>query len=251
MFVKATSGLVILLGVGTLCVTHFMVGEKVKTLNNDLADMTSQKDTAVEAQQKAETEAKDFKVQLDTTTRMFVEATNVLSQVSARLAEQENRANRLAADLENTNIERVDAQRELASWKALGLGVEDIRGRLVELQTVTAERNAQKEEIVTLVRRNTALTAELTKWTGGEELPPSLPAGTKGNIVAVDPKYDFVILDIGGNQQLVENARMLVNRDGKLIGKIRITRVEPTRAIANVMPEWRQDEIMEGDQVIY
>lgn len=251
MFVKATSGLVILLGVGTLCVTHFMVGEKVKTLNGDLADMTSQKDTAVAGQQKAETEAKDFKVQLDATTRMFVEATNVLSQVSARLAQQESRANRLATDLENTTIERNDTQRELAAWKALGLGVEDIRGRMVELQNVTAESNAQKEEIVTLVRRNTALDNELRKWTGGEELPPSLPAGTKGKVVAVDPKYDFVILDIGGNQQLVENARMLVNRDGKLIGKIRITRVEPTRAIGNVMPEWRQDEIMEGDQVLY
>jgi hypothetical protein len=58
-------------------------------------------------------------------------------------------------------------------------------------------------------------------------------------------------MDIGANKQLVEGAKMLVNRDGKLIAKVKITRVEPNRAIANVMPEWKQEDILEGDQVVY
>jgi hypothetical protein len=36
-----------------------------------------------------------------------------------------------------------------------------------------------------------------------------------------------------------------------LIAKVKITRVEPNRAIANVMPEWKQEDIVEGDQVVY
>ena len=86
----------------------------------------------------------------------------------------------------------------------------------------------------------------------GPEPEIQLPATAKGNIVAVDPKYDFVILDIGGNQGLEPGAKLLVNRDGRLIGQLRITSVEPNRAIANVLPEWKQEgvEIMEGDQVI-
>jgi cell shape-determining protein MreC len=67
----------------------------------------------------------------------------------------------------------------------------------------------------------------------------------------VDPKYDFVILDIGAKEGVLPNAKMMVNRDGKLIGKVKITSVEPNRSIANVMPEWKQDEIMEGDQVLF
>src|SRR3546814_1545556 len=64
------------------------------------------------------------------------------------------------------------------------------------------------------------------------------------------PKYDFVVLDIGENQGVLERAQMLVNRDGKLIGKIQITQVEPNRSIANVLQDWKQEEIMEGDQEI-
>ena len=72
-----------------------------------------------------------------------------------------------------------------------------------------------------------------------------------GKIVAVDPRYDFVVLDVGGNQGVVENGRLLVNRDGKLVAKVRVTKVEPNRSIANIMPDWKQAEIMEGDQVLY
>jgi hypothetical protein len=44
---------------------------------------------------------------------------------------------------------------------------------------------------------------------------------------------------------------MLVNRDGRLVAKVQITRVEANRAIANIMPEWKQDDVLEGDQVVY
>jgi cell shape-determining protein MreC len=78
-----------------------------------------------------------------------------------------------------------------------------------------------------------------------------LPAGTKGEIVAVDPKFDFVVLNIGANQGVLPNAKLLVNRNGKLIAKVKITSVEPTRSIANVLSDWKQDELSEGDQVFY
>ena len=69
--------------------------------------------------------------------------------------------------------------------------------------------------------------------------------------MAVDPKYDFVILNIGREQGVLENAKMLVNRDGKLVGRVQITNVEPNRSVANILQEWKQDELMEGDQVIF
>ena len=75
----------------------------------------------------------------------------------------------------------------------------------------------------------------------------------RAKVIAVDPKYDFVVLDAGGNQGIVEGAKLLVNRDGQLVGKIKITSVEPNRSIGNVLPEWKQagNEIMEGDLVFF
>ena len=102
-------------------------------------------------------------------------------------------------------------------------------------------------------RKVKGLEKELARYRGDVEPDPTLPAGTKGSVVAVDPKYDFVVINLGGNQGMVENAKLLVNRDGKFLGKVKITNVEPDRSIANVLPEWKTpgDEIMEGDQVIF
>ena len=101
-----------------------------------------------------------------------------------------------------------------------------------------------------LNRRKSDLEKRLRRYEGDDTAEIELPVGAKGSVVAVDPKYDFVILNFGRDKGLQENAKLLVNRDGKLIGQLKVTSVEQNRAIANVIPEWKQDEIMEGDQVI-
>ena len=77
-----------------------------------------------------------------------------------------------------------------------------------------------------------------------------LPANLVGKVVVTDPKVDFVVLSIGEEQGAQEHGEMLVNRDGKLVAKIKITSVQKDRSIANVMPGWKLGEVLEGDQVI-
>ena len=43
---------------------------------------------------------------------------------------------------------------------------------------------------------------------------------------------------------------MLVNRNSKLVAKVRILKVEKDRCIANVVPGWKLGEIVEGDAAI-
>ena len=69
--------------------------------------------------------------------------------------------------------------------------------------------------------------------------------------MAVDPKFDFVVLDIGEDQGVLERGEMMVDRDGKLLGKVRIKSVEKDRCVANILPDWKRGEIMEGDEVLY
>jgi cell shape-determining protein MreC len=78
-----------------------------------------------------------------------------------------------------------------------------------------------------------------------------LPAGLKGHVAAVDPKFGFVILDIGEDKGVLANGIMMVARGGNLIGKVQISRVDKTQSIANILPAWRRGEVMEGDVVLY
>ena len=76
-----------------------------------------------------------------------------------------------------------------------------------------------------------------------------LRADLKGKILVVDPKWDFVILDIGEDQGVIDGGEMLVSREGKLVAKIIVRSVEKDRCIANLIPGWKLGEMIEGDFV--
>ena len=80
--------------------------------------------------------------------------------------------------------------------------------------------------------------------------PVTLPATLIGKVLVADPKWDFVVLSVGEDQGAQEHGEMLVNRDGRLVAKIKITSVQKDRCIANVLPGWKLGEVLEGDQVI-
>ena len=78
----------------------------------------------------------------------------------------------------------------------------------------------------------------------------SLPAGLKGKVLVADPKWNFVVLNVGEDQGVLERGELLVNRNGKLVAKVVVRSVQKDRCIANVLPGWELGEVMEGDQVI-
>lgn len=251
MLLRIALGLAILAGLAALYVTHVQVGGKITELNTNLTDTTARLSEAQQAKAKADSDLKTAKAQLDTASQAYAQATNDLAAAFAKVAEQQERADKASANLLEVTGQRNEAQQELSQWKVFGMSVEQIRNQLARTREAERARDTFSTDNQVLSKKLAKTERELAKYKGTEIPDPELPPGTKGSIVAVDPKYDFVILDIGGNQGLVEDAKMLVNRDGKLIGKVRITQVEAGRAIANIMPEWKQDEIMEGDQVIF
>jgi cell shape-determining protein MreC len=72
-------------------------------------------------------------------------------------------------------------------------------------------------------------------------------------ILAVNHAYNFVVLDLGGRHGVEPNTEMLVVRDGALIGKIRISSVEPATSIGDIIigSLARGVQLQRGDIVIY
>jgi hypothetical protein len=77
--------------------------------------------------------------------------------------------------------------------------------------------------------------------------------GLRGTILAVNQAYNFVVLNLGTRHGVESNAEMLVLRDGTLVGKIRISSVEPATAIGDIISGSlaRGAQIQSGDNVIY
>jgi hypothetical protein len=77
--------------------------------------------------------------------------------------------------------------------------------------------------------------------------------GVHGTVLAYNQAYNFVVLNLGARNGVEPNSEMLVLRDGTLIGKIRISSVEPATAIGDIITNSlaRGVQVQPGDNVIY
>jgi hypothetical protein len=77
--------------------------------------------------------------------------------------------------------------------------------------------------------------------------------GVRGSVLAVNEAYNFVVLNVGGRQGVDANSEMMVLRRGALIGRIRVSSVEPATAIGDIITNSlaRGVQVQPGDVVIY
>lgn len=235
------------LAVGVLNFTQ--VKTKVDTLRGERDSEKSQKEAAQtelastkKELEKTSTELKVTKQNLETTT---AEKDRAVAEATA----QQKRADKLNDELTKTRKERDDAQAELAAYNATGLKPEqivEINRRYKGLQDALAGAQAENRVLGQKIKR---LENELAVYKTPDYAVP-LPAGLKGKILVADPKWNFVVLNVGEDQGVLEYGEFLVNRDGKLVAKVKVRSVQKDRSIANVVPGWQLGEVMEGDQVI-
>ena len=92
--------------------------------------------------------------------------------------------------------------------------------------------------------------AKIDQYESPEDAVPILPANLRGKVLVVDPKYDFVVLDIGANKGVEAKGVLIVSHDSKLVAKVKVSSVQPDRSIANIMPGWKLGPVHEGDLVV-
>jgi myosin heavy subunit len=157
--------------------------------------------------------------------------------------------NTLQQNLKKTTEERNEAQANLAAWEALGITVDQVK-------TVIATAKATEEALQVAKQENHILDTELKKAKNKlallliDNYKVQLPPDLKGTVLVADPKWEFVVLNIGEEDGLLEQGELLVNRDGRLVAKVRVQSVQKDRAIANMMDGWKLGDVAEGDLVI-
>jgi len=236
------------LAVGVL--DFVVVKDKITTTIAARDDYHSKWDTETAAHRKFEKLAKDTQSALDRTNTLLVATMGERDAAVQKAEEQTRVATDLKENLDKTKKERDDAKDKLAAWDALGFPVQEIKAKLATIKDVTEENEAIKAENKILVDVKHKLQEKIASLIDPEHDVP-LPAGLKGKVLVADPRYDFVVLDIGDKQGVLEDGKLLVNRNGKLIAKVKVKSVQANRCIANVMPGWKLGDIMEGDQVLY
>jgi len=166
----------------------------------------------------------------------------------ANLLVQQKRADQIADKLAKTTQERDDAQNDLAAYKITGLTADQVVKLNRALKDTQDLVQVGRQEYAVLQHDRDRIFTRLQLYEGTNTvvyLPPAL----KGKIMVVDPKWDFVVLNIGDDQGVKQNGELLVSRDGKLVAKVIVRTLEKDRAIANIVPGWKLGDVIEGDEV--
>ena len=234
------------LAAGTLNI--LLVRDKINIL-------ISQRDDEHKNRVTAETDRDNTKKELAKTKDILgqtqQELTDTKTQRDKAVAEadvQIKRASDLSDKLTKTTQELTDTQAKLGAYVATTYTPDQVMSLSKVLKGTQTALDVAKEENVVLQRANNRLKNQLDAFVGITHVI-TLRADLKGKIIAVDPKWDFVVLNIGDSQGVLEDGEMLVSRDGKLVAKVIVRSVQKGYSIANVVPGWRLGDMVEGDEV--
>ena len=226
----------------------FEIRDKIDTLITERDGFHSERDQARTELASTRTELAKTKDDLTQTQQQLADTQTQLTNAVVTATTQQKRADDLAEKLAKTSQERDDAQNQLAAFKATGLTPDQVGGLNKTLKFTENELVAVKEENGVLQRTVNRLSTQLAELIGTNYVV-TLRADLKGQIIAVDPKWNFVVLNIGGDQGVLNDGEMLVSRDGKLVAKVIVRSVQKDRSIANIVPGWQLGDVIEGDQV--
>ena len=249
MLIRISLIIVIVAGLAAGVLNFVKVKEKVETLATERNEWHGKFDkTDAELTLTKRDLAKTSK-ELKQTQETLATTTKERDAAVAEATAQIKKAADLAEKLTKTTDERNAAQADLAAYVGTGFRAEQIAALGKQIEKTQKALEAMTDEKKILERALARKTTELERILGLDK-PVELPAKLLGKIVVSDPKWEFVVLNIGEDEGVLPYGEMLVSRDGKLVAKIIVRDVQKGRSIANLMPGWKLSDVTEGDQVI-
>lgn len=180
-----------------------------------------------------------------------------LKKTQDKLAETE-------AELAKTKQELADARDEIARLKdsiakkeaeidatnkKIGEAETQLAGLKTDLEKLKGEVLKKDEEIAGLNERIISLENELKVLSATLQNKP-MPRGLTGKVVATNPEWHFVVLNIGRTSGVQVQGEFAVHRGDQLVGKVRVMQVDETTSLADVPRGWQLQPIQEGDSVL-
>ena len=234
---------------------------KVKTLRTNVANADAARDAAEHRRAAQERNPETRETTVAGGEAKIAEAESKAAKAEAELTQLQKDKTELQAKLEANQNEigslqkRIEEAEKTATPAAspvapnsspeLQAQLEDARR---QLDSAEKEKVFLSEKLQTTQERPTQPQEEKKRRETGPRR-----TGVRGTVLAVNQAYNFVVLNVGVRQGIQPNSEMLVLREGTLIGKIRISSVEPATAIGDIISSSlaRGIQVQPGDIVIY
>lgn len=205
---------------------------------------------------KTDAELTTTKSDLAKTTKELTKTKDTLAKTeqerAAAVAEMEvqsKKAGELSQKLSETIVQRDEARANLAAYEAIGYTPPQVAslGKQIKQAQDDLEAMQAEKKIIQLAYEKTKAKLD---WLTGVVPYVELPGDLRGKVLVTDPKWEFVVINVGEEEGARLNGELLVSRQGRLVAKVIIREVQKGRCIANLMPGWKLGDVAEGDVVI-
>ncbi|MEO5718304.1 MAG: hypothetical protein ABIR29_07000, partial [Chthoniobacterales bacterium] len=236
----------ILIGISILLMTlslvfGFLNTNKVKGLRNELVTTVSARDTWERARTAGDKKLKAKEAALAAEQSKATAAEAKATTAEADLSKVQNEKAELESKLQASEGQVADLQKRVADATVAGVpgspeGVSPNEMKAM-LEDTKHQLEAAEQEKALLGDKVKLAQDKVTEMEQDKKRRESgvNEAGVHGIVVAVNQAYNFVVLDLGDRQGVVPNSEMLVMRQGALISRIRISSVEPTTSIGDIL----------------
>jgi uncharacterized coiled-coil protein SlyX len=215
----------------------------------------------------------------------------VLNELAGKAAVQVGRLNDLRDALEQDRTTLAKTKETLAETEQnLGTAKQDIKQKDETIAAQTTDLEQKKEQIGELQEKTRTLTDKAEEQTaqlaqlnekltdkdseldatknyvkklekelaivrrgGGDGGSNAPPPGIQGQILAVNDRWNFVVMDVLPQGHMYPLTDLTVQRDSQLIGKVRVSEVltEQNFAVGEILRDWQQTPVAVGDYVFY
>jgi hypothetical protein len=237
----------------------FLNTSKVKSLRSEIVTATSVRDIADRSRMASERKLKSRETDFAAATSKADAAEAKATRAEADLTRAQNEKAEMESKLQASEAQVADLQKRVADATIGGVpgspeavSPNEMKAQLddttKQLEAAEQEKAILGNKVKEAQERVAAIEAEKKRRESGIN-----PPGVHGTVLAVNQAYNFVVLSLGDRQGVVPNSEMLVMRSGALIGKIRISSVEPTTSIGDIISNSlaRGVQVQPGDIVIY
>ena len=217
-----------------------------KNLSQNISDETEAKRLATLALEEAEKQKSKAKAELVSAEGTAGDLANTLDDVNGQL------------EIAVAQKKKIDSSIDALRAKFPGIELEEVP-RIVKTMEDDEKKLIAEEEDATLVKKR--LEADVAKNLADssrviskvEESVKRVEGNTfQATITAVDNDWNFVVIGAGEKSGLTGDSKLLIHRDGRLLGKLLLSKLEPNSAVADVEPGSLVPGVAlrRGDQVI-
>lgn len=234
--------------------------QKTRGLRLEVAQSETARQTAERQRISREKQLKDREAAVAAASAKYGDTQNKAAAAEAELAKVQAEKNDLQAKLRTNENEIAELRKRIETGEtkpAAGNSPATSTGELqAQLEDAKKQLDAAEREKILLSDKMKVTTEKSTQLeTERKHRPPPAVtnAGIRGTVLAVNPAYNFVVLNLGARQGVEANSEMLVLRSGSFIGRIRISSVEPATAIGDIITSTlaRGVQVQPGDTVVY